>query len=82
MKLEELIVRLKIEEDNYKSEKKSGTHHMMESKANIVEDWISLNKKRKYTGDRQNQDFKEFKGKYYNCGKSKYRSKIFASLRT
>ncbi|KAK3037053.1 hypothetical protein RJ639_031770 [Escallonia herrerae] len=36
MKLEDLIVRLRIEEDNRQSEKKAGNYHL-EAKANVVE---------------------------------------------
>ncbi|KAK3027428.1 hypothetical protein RJ639_042068 [Escallonia herrerae] len=36
MKLEDLIVRLRIEEDNRQSEKKTGNYHQ-EAKANVVE---------------------------------------------
>ncbi|KAK3042433.1 hypothetical protein RJ639_000157 [Escallonia herrerae] len=41
MKLEDLIVRLRIEEDNRQSEKKAGTYHQ-EAKANVVEKGKSL----------------------------------------
>ncbi|KAK2996320.1 hypothetical protein RJ639_025018 [Escallonia herrerae] len=42
MKLEDLIVRLRIEEDNRQSEKKAGNYHQ-EAKANVVEqDVLSL----------------------------------------
>ena len=36
MSLEDLIVRLRIEEDNRVSEKKNG-RHLMEAKANVVD---------------------------------------------
>ncbi|KAL6324688.1 hypothetical protein AAG906_013501 [Vitis piasezkii] len=48
MVLEDLIVRLKIEEDNRVSEKKVGKHPM-ESKANLVEP--KANKKKKHFGE-------------------------------
>ncbi|RVX18934.1 hypothetical protein CK203_007047 [Vitis vinifera] len=48
MGLEDLIVRLKIEEDNRVSVKKVGKHPM-ESKANLVEP--KANKKRKHFGE-------------------------------
>ena len=47
MKLEDLIVRLRIEEDNRVSEKKVG-NHSMESKAYVIEEGHKTNKKRKY----------------------------------
>ena len=52
MKLEDLIVRLRIEEDNCASEKKAGKG-FMESKANVVEQGQTYhnNKKRKHNGN-------------------------------
>ncbi|XP_075663318.1 uncharacterized protein LOC142632882 [Castanea sativa] len=47
MRLEDLIVRLRIEEDNHSLEKAVGNHYM-ESKANIVE---HNKNKRKYSGE-------------------------------
>ncbi|KAK3022092.1 hypothetical protein RJ639_045936 [Escallonia herrerae] len=45
MKLEDLIVRLRIEEDNRQSEKKAGNYHQ-EAKANVVEqDILPMNDK-------------------------------------
>ncbi|KAK3031797.1 hypothetical protein RJ639_036949 [Escallonia herrerae] len=41
MKLEDLIVRLRIEEDNRQSEKKAGNYHQ-EAKANVVEQEIVM----------------------------------------
>ncbi|KAK3043320.1 hypothetical protein RJ639_002563 [Escallonia herrerae] len=40
MKLEDLIVRLRIEEDNHQSKKKAGNYHQ-EAKANVVEQAIN-----------------------------------------
>ncbi|KAK3032497.1 hypothetical protein RJ639_037335 [Escallonia herrerae] len=42
MKLEDLIVRLRIEEDNRQSEKKAGNYHQ-EAKANVVEQGLWCN---------------------------------------
>lgn len=53
MKLEELIVRLCIEEDNRSSDKKIGSH-MIQAKVNVVEQGRcskSNNRKRKYDGE-------------------------------
>ena len=52
MRLEDLIVRLRIEEDNRASEKKAGKG-FMESKANVVEQWHTSHnhKKRKHNGN-------------------------------
>ena len=49
MKLEDLIVRLRIEKDNRVSEKKVG-NHSMESKAHVIEEGHKTKKKRKYVG--------------------------------
>ena len=49
MKLEDLIVRLRIKEDNKVSEKKIG-NHSMDSKAHVIEEVHKTNKKRKYVG--------------------------------
>ena len=49
MKLEDLIVRLRIEEDNRVSEKKV-VNQSMESKAHVIEEEHKTNKKRKYVG--------------------------------
>ena len=73
MKLEELIVRLRIEEDNRNSEKKTGKSPM-ESKANVVEQGPK-NKKRKHSGIGTYQGSnKKFKGKCYKCDKIGHRA--------
>ena len=69
MRLEDLIVRLKIEEDNRVSEKKVGKHPM-EPKANLVEP--KANKKIKHFGEGPSQGknkYKKFVGKCYICNK-------------
>ena len=45
MKIKELIIRLRIKEDNHKLEKKTSGLKSMESKANVVE--VGSNKKKK-----------------------------------
>ncbi|XP_075655079.1 uncharacterized protein LOC142625279 [Castanea sativa] len=70
MRLEDLIVRLRIEEDNNSSEKAVGNHYM-EAKANIAE---HNKNKRKYSGESLSQgtsggNFTKFNGKCYVCGK-------------
>ncbi|GFZ14445.1 RING/U-box superfamily protein [Actinidia rufa] len=73
MKLEELIVRLRIEEDNRNSEKKIGKSPM-ELKANVVEQGPK-NKKRKHSGSGTSQGSnKKFKGKCYKCDKIGHRT--------
>ena len=49
MKLEDLIMILRIDEDNRVSEKKVG-NHSMESKAQVIEEGHKTNNKRKYVG--------------------------------
>ena len=65
MGLEDLIVRLKIEEDNHVFDKKV-RKHLMESKANLVEP--KANKKVKHFGEGPSQGknkYKKFVGKCY-----------------
>ena len=74
MTMDELIVRLRIEEDNRKAEKRN-EKNPIESKANLVEQVHKPhNKKMKFTGDGpkqgNNNGNKKFKGKCYNCGKT------------
>ena len=49
MKLEDLMTRLMIEEDNRVSKKKVG-NHCMKSKAHVIEEGHKTNKKMKYVG--------------------------------
>ena len=78
MKLEDLIVRLRIEEDNKVSEKKVG-NHSMESKAHVIEEGHKTNKKRKYVGQQgaKGGDSKKFKGNCFVCNKPGHRAKDF-----
>ena len=59
MKLEELIVRLRIEEDNKKSQRRVSGGQGMHAKANIVEQGQGsrFNKKRKFSGKSFKQGF-------------------------
>ena len=77
MSLEDLIIRLRIEEDNRLSEKKVGKN-LEVSKANVVEEGSKPNKKRKMPSKSRegfNQGLKKFVGKCFNCGKSGHRAK-------
>ena len=77
MRLEDLIVRLRIEEDNRASEKKAGKG-IMESKANVVKQGQTShnNKKRKHSGNDPKQGpTKKFQGKCYVCNKQGHRTK-------
>ena len=78
LSLEDLIVRLRIEEDNRLSEKKVG-NNLEISRANVVEG-SKTNKKRKMTGksgEGFNQGLKKFIGKCFNYGKSGHRAKDY-----
>ncbi|CAL5433059.1 unnamed protein product [Camellia sinensis] len=75
--MDELIVHLRIEEDNRNSEKRVGKH-LMESKANVAEH-ASKTKKRKSSGESSSQGSKggnnkkyKFNGKCYICPKTIY----------
>ncbi|CAL8993884.1 unnamed protein product, partial [Prunus brigantina] len=76
MRLEDLIVRLQIEENNSRANKRSGS--IMEPKANIVEKGSRNNKKRKHSREGSSQGnsrkSKEFKGKCFNCNKKGHRA--------
>ena len=77
MRLEDLIVRLRIQQDNHASEKKAGKA-ILESKANVVEQGQSShnNKKRKHNGNGLKQGpTKKFQGKCYVCNKQGHRAK-------
>ena len=78
MGLEDLIVRLRIEEDNRFSEKKS--ENLMESKAHVVEGGYKTNKKRKFvnpnsSGGSNSGGNKRFNGKCFVCDKPGHRAK-------
>ncbi|XP_075088742.1 uncharacterized protein LOC142170653 [Nicotiana tabacum] len=74
MKLEDLVIRLKIEEDNKTAEKKSHGNSMIMG-ANIVEETAPKSKKRKRpSGKTKEQNKKKFKGNCYNCGKVGHKS--------
>ncbi|KAL2497413.1 Retrovirus-related Pol polyprotein from transposon TNT 1-94 [Abeliophyllum distichum] len=77
MNLEELIVRLRIEEGNKKFDKKSGGQFGQE-KANIVESSSKINKKIKHFGDALKKDnkmnAKKFKDYCYNGEKAGHRA--------
>ena len=77
MRHEDLIVRLRIEEDNRASEKKADKG-FMESKANVVEQGQTSHnhKKRKHNGNGPKQGpTKKFQGKCSVCNKQGHRAK-------
>ncbi|KAH0653493.1 hypothetical protein KY289_031171 [Solanum tuberosum] len=68
MKLEDLVIWLKIEEDNKTAEKKSRKSSTIIG-VNIVEEAPTKGKKRKKSnGQKSEQAKKKFKGNCYNCG--------------
>ncbi|XP_075109723.1 uncharacterized protein LOC142181160 [Nicotiana tabacum] len=68
MTLEDLIVRLRIEEDNKTAEKKSRGNSTIMG-ANIVEEAPTSKKKKKPSGPKNYPSKKKFKGNCHNCGK-------------
>lgn len=75
MNLEQLILRLRIEEDNWKSDGKilvtSGT------KANVVKHGKSsknAKKEKKKLGPKRGINKEKFHGKCFNCGKTDHKS--------
>ena len=74
MKFEDLVIRLKIEEDNRNAEKKSRKSSTI-IRVNIVEEAPTKYKKRKKSnGQKSEQAKKKFKGNCYNCGKDGHKS--------
>ena len=78
MKLEDLIVRLRIEEDIRVSEKKIG-NYSMESKAHVIVEGHKTNKKMKYVGQQgaKGGDSKRFKGNCFVYNKPGHRAKDY-----
>ncbi|KAL0550096.1 hypothetical protein IC582_014594 [Cucumis melo] len=77
IKLEELVVRLGIEENNRKVEK-CIVDSTVDPKANIVENKPHTNKKRKLSDECSNKKprfTKKFNGKCFNCNKMEHESK-------
>ncbi|XXG48240.1 hypothetical protein AAC387_Pa02g2746 [Persea americana] len=81
MKFEDLIVRLRIEEDNRASEKKAGKT-FTEAKANVGEHGHN-SKKRKNprSGPKQGPNDSKFKRKCYVCDKPGHRAKDCRKLK-
>ncbi|XP_019231786.1 PREDICTED: uncharacterized protein LOC109212591 [Nicotiana attenuata] len=67
MTLEDLIVRLRIEEDNKAAEKKSHGNSTIMG-ANIVEEASTSKKRKKPYGPKNYPSKKRFKGNCHNCG--------------
>ena len=74
MKLKDLVIRLKIEEDNRNAEKKSRKSSTITG-GNIVKEAPTKDKKRKKSnGQMLKQAKKKFKGNCSNCGKASHKS--------
>lgn len=71
MNIEELIVRLRIEEDNRNLDNCVGSH-IPQAKANVVESY-NKSKKRKHFVEPSKKNAKKFKGNCYNCVKVGHR---------
>lgn len=72
MNIEELVVQLRIEEDNRSLDKYVG-NHIPQAKANVVES-NNKSKKRKRFVEPLKKNEKKFKGNYYNCVKAGHHS--------
>ncbi|XP_070050718.1 uncharacterized protein [Nicotiana tomentosiformis] len=68
MMLEDLIVRLRIEEDNKAAKKKSRGNSTIMG-ANIIEEASTSKKRKKWSGPKNYPSKKKFKGNCHNCGK-------------
>ncbi|PHU25293.1 hypothetical protein BC332_03625 [Capsicum chinense] len=73
MTVEDLIFRLRIEEDNKAAERRSKGNSTING-AHIVEDHQNNSKKRKKAKQGSNQPKKKFKGKCFKCGKIGHKS--------
>ncbi|XP_060216860.1 uncharacterized protein LOC132644286 [Lycium barbarum] len=69
MILEDLIVRLRIEEDNKAAEKKANGRSAIGGAHIIETDLTNLKKRKKASGPRNYPNKKKFKGNCHNCGK-------------
>ncbi|KAL0365899.1 UNVERIFIED_CONTAM: hypothetical protein Sradi_3480000 [Sesamum radiatum] len=74
MGLEDLIVRLRIEEDNRLSEMKSG-RLQIEAKANLMEQNETSHKRKRVDYKPKKGKAKKIKGNCYNCGKPNHMAK-------
>ncbi|XP_016473842.2 uncharacterized protein LOC107795680 isoform X1 [Nicotiana tabacum] len=73
MILEDLIVRLRIEEDNKNPEKKSRGNSTIMG-ANVVEEAPQNKKRKKASGPNNYPSKKKFKGNCHNCGRSGHKA--------
>ena len=80
MSVEDLIIRLKIEEDNKAKKKRSRGNSAISGVNFVEEDPTKLKKRKKASGPKSNPPKKKFNGNCFKCGKyghraTKYRGK-------
>ena len=73
MTVEDLIVRLRIEEDNKAAEKRSRGNSAISGVNFVEEDSTKLKKRKKASGPKSNPPKKKFNGNCFNCGKHGHR---------
>ena len=69
MTVEDLIVRLRIKEDNKAAEKRSCGNSDISGVNFVEEDPTKLKKRKKSSDPKSNPPNKKFNGSYFNCGK-------------
>ena len=74
MKLKDLVIQLKIEEDNKNAKKKSRKSSTIIGVYIVKEAPTKDKKRKKSNGQKSEQAKKKFKGNCYNCGKVGHRS--------
>ena len=74
MKLEDFVIRLKIEEDNKNAENKSRKSSTITGFNTFEEVPTKYKKREKSNGQKLEHAKKKFKGNCYNCGKTGHRS--------
>ena len=74
MTVEDLIVRLRIEEDNKAAEKRSRGNSAISGVNFVEEDPTKLKKRKKASGPKSNPPKKKFNGNCFNCGKHGHRA--------
>ena len=77
MTVEDLIVRLRIEEDNKAAEKRSCGNSAISGVNFVEEDPTKLKKRKKASGPKSNPPKKKFNGNCFNCGKHGHRANEF-----
>ncbi|PHU18349.1 Laccase-5 [Capsicum chinense] len=71
--VEDLIVRLRVEEDNKEAEKRSKGNFIINDSNIVVDDPKNSKKCKKESGQQCNPPKKKFKGNYFICGKADHK---------